>query len=139
MISDCRKFYFISVFVLIASFGFAQTEPIKLSIFFGGGSYHIDEEQVEIIHQMVDSIADINKYQITIYSHTDNIGGQEFNEWLSKMRSLSVLQQLVFNDIDEELVIVKDFGQEDPLYTNRDHAGRLSNRRVDLIFWPVLL
>jgi len=127
------------VFVLMALGGFTQTESIKLSIFFGGGSYYIDEEQVQLIHQTVDSIADINKYQITIYSHTDNRGGREFNEWLSKMRSFSVLQQLVYKDIQEELVIVKDFGQEDPLYTNRDYAGRLSNRRVDLIFWPVLL
>lgn len=119
--------------------GFSQTEPIKLSIFFGGGSYIIDEEQVQLIHQTVDSIADINKYQITIYSHTDNVGGREFNEWLSKMRSFSVLQQLVFKNIQEELIIVKDFGQDDPLYTNRDHNGRISNRRVDLIFWPVLL
>ena len=91
------------------------------------------------IDQAVDSIADVNKYQITIYSHTDNIGGRRYNEWLSMMRSHSVVQQLVAKNIAEELIIVKDFGEEDPLYSNKNYGGLEGNRRVDLIFWPVVL
>jgi len=117
----------------------AQTEPIKLSIFFGGGSYYIDYEQVLEMGNAIDSIADINKYQITIYSHTDNIGGKRYNEWLSMMRSQAVLRELAAKEISEELVIVKDFGQDDPLYTNSNYSGRNGNRRVDLILWPVIL
>ncbi|MEQ9426512.1 MAG: OmpA family protein [Cyclobacteriaceae bacterium] len=131
----------VTIFLLLAlALGAtAQTEPIRLSIFFGGGSYYIDYEQVGMIHQAVDSIADVNKYQITIYSHTDNIGGKAYNEWLSMMRSRSVIEVLNDNEISEELIIIKDFGQEDPLYTNNDYRGRSGNRRVDLILWPVIL
>ena len=134
-----NKFLIVIILVFSGTLSMAQTEPIKLTIYFGGGSYYIDYEQVETIRQAVDSIADVNKYQITIYSHTDNIGGKRYNEWLSMMRSHSVLNELVANNISRELVIIKDFGQEDPLYSNHNTAGRLSNRRVDLIFWPVIL
>ena len=133
------KFLSISALLLTTSLAHAQTEPIKLTIYFGGGSYYIDYEQVQAINEAVDSIADVNKYQITIYSHTDNIGGKRYNEWLSMMRSHSVLNELVANKIAQELVIIKNFGQDDPLYSNHNTSGRLSNRRVDLFFWPVIL
>ncbi len=29
----------------------------------------------------------LEKYDIQLISHTDPIGGKEYNEWLSKMRS----------------------------------------------------
>ena len=90
-------------------------------------------------YEAVDSIIDVNKYQITIYSHTDNIGGKRYNEWLSMMRSYSVIEQLVTKNIDRNLIIVKDFGQDDPLYSNQTYSGLQGNRRVDLIFWPVVL
>ena len=132
--------YSIIVFVLvIANSAFAQTEPIRLSIFFDGGSYFIRHKHLQELDQAIDSIADVNKYQITIYSHTDNIGGKRYNEWLSMMRSHSVVQQLMAKDIDENLIIVKDFGQDDPLYSNQTYGGLQGNRRVDLIFWPVVL
>lgn len=133
------KFLFISALSFSSILAQAQTEPIKLTIYFGGGSYYVDYEQIEAIRLAVDSIADVNKYQITIYSHTDNIGGKQYNEWLSMMRSYSVLKELAAHEIAEELVIIKDFGQEDPLYSNHNTAGRDNNRRVDLILWPVIL
>lgn len=130
-----------SILILLVSsvMAHAQTEPIVLRIFFDGGSYYMRYEHMLEIDQAIDSIADVNKYQITIYSHTDNIGGKRYNEWLSMMRSHSVVQQLVAKNIAEELIIVKDFGEEDPLYSNTNYGGVLGNRRVDLIFWPVVL
>lgn len=134
-----KKFGVIVVVFFSSITTYAQTEPIKLSIYFGPGSYYVDYEQIEMMNQAIDSIADVNKYQITIYSHTDNIGGRRYNEWLSMMRSNSVIQELVMKEISEELIIVKDFGQDDPLYNNDSYSGRGGNRRVDLIFWPVVL
>ncbi len=129
----------ISIMLFSASAVHAQTEPIIIRIFFDGGSYYMRYKHIIEMDQAIDSIADVNKYQITIYSHTDNIGGKRYNEWLSMMRSHSVVQQLVAKDIAEELIIVKDFGEEDPLYSNTNYGGLMGNRRVDLILWPVVL
>ncbi len=133
------RFFFIAVLLLSSVATHAQTEPIVLRIFFDGGSYYMRYEHLLEIDQAINSIADVNQYQITIYSHTDNIGGKRYNEWLSMMRSHSVVQQLVTKNIAEELIIVKDFGEEDPLYSNANYGGAVGNRRVDLIFWPVVL
>ena len=122
----------------VCTIGFAQKhKAVRVSIYFGGGSYYIDEEQKEEIVKALGQIKDLSKYQISITSHTDNIGGKEYNEWLSKMRSEAVLKKLIEQKIKKEKVLIKDFGQDNPLYTNDSHRGRIRNRRVDLLFSPL--
>ena len=126
----------------LASFSFAQDQTqayILKSIYFGGGSYYIDEYQVGELKQLVDSVQDIRDYTITIHSHTDNIGGAEYNEWLSQMRGDAVIGQLLFFDFKSNQIEKRDFGQFNPVYDNSTWEGRRRNRRVDIIFWPVVM
>ncbi len=115
-----------------------EKKIIQTSIFFGGGSWFIDDEQANDLRRLVDSIPDIDNYQISLYSHTDNIGGRRFNEWLSQMRSQSVLQELVEKNIPADYIQIKDFGQENPWFSNEDWEGRVLNRRVDVVFSPII-
>lgn len=71
-----------------------------------------------------------------MHSHTDNIGGKEYNEWLSEMRSDSVVEELLtFEGIKNTAIEIKDFGLFNPVYDNSTFEGRRMNRRVDVIFW----
>ena len=115
-----------------------EKKVIQTSIFFGGGSWYIDEEQESELIHLIDSIPDLDQYQISLYSHTDNIGGRRFNEWLSQMRSHSVLEKLVEMEIPSEYVQIKDFGQENPWFNNNDWEGRVLNRRVDVVLSPII-
>lgn len=114
-----------------------ERKIIQTSIFFGGGSWYVDEEQANELIQLIDSIPDVNQYQISLYSHTDNIGGRRFNEWLSQMRSYSVLEKLVERSIPAEYIQIKDFGQDNPWFSNGDWEGRVLNRRVDVVLSPI--
>jgi len=105
---------------------------ITKSIFFGGGSYYIDDEQTVDLGRWLDSIPNLlEKFQIQIISHTDNIGGWRYNKWLSEMRSQMVHGILIQKDI-------KDWGLENPVYTNDTHNGLRMNRRVDVVLHPVV-
>jgi outer membrane protein OmpA-like peptidoglycan-associated protein len=120
---------------------FAQSEPEELrrSIYFGGGSYSIDEEQVSMLSDWLDSIPNLlDKYQIQLISHTDPIGGKEFNDWLSKMRSNSVYDILIMKDIPDHVINVKDWGLENPVFSNQSRRGMWMNRRVDVILFPIV-
>ena len=64
-----------------------QEHEIIRSIYFGGGSYYISDNQRSAINHFLDSLPHLENYQISISSHTDNIGGVEYNQWLSQMRS----------------------------------------------------
>ncbi len=110
---------------------------LRKSIYFNGGSYYIDEEQLVMLSDWLDSIPNLlDKYQIQLISHTDPVGGREFNEWLSKMRSLSVFEVLVHKDIPEKFITIKDWGLENPVYQNSSRMGMRMNRRVDVILHP---
>ena len=114
----------------------AQEHEIIRSIYFGGGSYYISESQVDQIHHFLDSLPFIENYQISISSHTDNIGGAAYNEWLSHMRSEAVLHKLIEKEIPRDKVIISNNGQYNPYFDNQTYMGRLGNRRVDIIFTP---
>lgn len=81
----------------------------------------------------------LENVQISIWSHTDNIGGAEYNQWLSERRSRAVLRELVKNHIPSEVVQIKDNGQVNPLYDNDSGRGRMANRRVDITISPLIL
>jgi outer membrane protein OmpA-like peptidoglycan-associated protein len=116
----------------------AQREEIRKSIYFGGGSYEIDSLQTAELFHWLDSIPTLEKYLIQLISHTDPIGGKQYNEWLSKMRSESVKQLILQKEIPETKISIKDWGLENPVYQNSTRGGMRMNRRVDVILYPVV-
>lgn len=117
----------------------ARPNYILRSIYFSGGSHNMDSLQRSTLYQFIDSMPNINLYQISIHSHTDDIGGAAYNSWLSKMRSASVIGELLFKQINPNSIVIKDFGEFNPVYDNKTSLGRRRNRRVDIIFWPLVL
>ncbi|MEZ5040947.1 MAG: OmpA family protein [Saprospiraceae bacterium] len=108
------------------------------SIYFGGGSYYIDGEQTKSLHEWLDGIDQIDNMDISIHSHTDNIGSKAYNDWLSQMRSESAIYKLVEKGLREEMMSIEDFGEFNPVYDNSTWEGKLKNRRVDIILRPIV-
>ena len=131
------------VFCVLSFSSLAQQEEpqayILKSIYFGGGSFFIDDPQFLELKLLVDSIPDLKDYTITVHSHTYNIGGAAYNEWLSEMRSRAAIGKLLDLDFKPNQIEIRDFGQFNPVYDNSTSEGRYRNRRVDIIFWPVVM
>ncbi|HYG03959.1 MAG TPA: OmpA family protein [Chryseosolibacter sp.] len=116
-----------------------SVEEIRKSIYFGGGSYYISEDQVTSLHHWLDSIPNLlDKYDIQLISHTDPIGGKQYNEWLSEMRSVAVRELLIQRAIPEFKISIKNWGLDNPVYSNRTWNGMQMNRRVDVILYPII-
>lgn len=124
-------------FACSTSFGQEMKEIVK-SIYFGGGSYHVDQNQAQQLSDLVNSLNNLEYYEINIIGHTDPIGGRQFNEYLSKMRSQSAINLLKTLDIPQEKIRFKDFAFEAPAYDNNTWEGRARNRRVDIQFKPIV-
>ena len=108
------------------------------SIFFGGGSYYIDEEQQESVYEFLNSVL-LENYEIHIHSHTDNVGSRRFNEWLSMMRSGASYEMLEEGGYLMDNIFIKDHGFDNPEFDNATWQGRAQNRRVDIVLWPLPL
>ncbi len=114
-----------------------EEKPYKIiSIFFDGGSYYIySDEKEKVIQFLSENI--LENYEIHIHSHTDNIGGKEYNLWLSKMRSTAAYHMLINEGFPIDRVFIKDHGFFNPTYDNDTWEGRIKNRRVDIVLWPL--
>lgn len=75
------------VILLPAAIQAQQLEEIRMSIYFGGDDYSVDTLQAQGLYHWLDSIPDLEKYEVHLISHTGPIGGREYNEWLSQMCS----------------------------------------------------
>lgn len=140
MHSPALKKYLLCIFLGFISINAALSqETLIKSVYFGGGSYYIDGVQVQDIKEFIQSVPNIEQYQISISSYTDNIGGVEYNQWLSQQRSQSVRRELIRLQIENERILQEDNGQFNNLYDNNTHRGRMANRRVDIILTPLFL
>ena len=130
-----------AVFSIAAScaFGQAAVDEVRMSIYFGGGSYYITQDQAVKLYHWLDSVPNLlEKYSIQLISHTDPIGGKAYNEWLSEMRSNAVQDLLLQKPIPEHKITKKDWGLENPVYSNTSYSGMQMNRRVDVILYPLV-
>ncbi len=108
------------------------------SIYFGGGSYYIDSEQSQDLFDWIDGIEDADNMEISIHSHTDNIGSKSYNARLSQMRSEGAIRKLIEKGLRQEMMSIEDFGEFNPVYDNSTWEGKLKNRRVDIILRPII-
>lgn len=126
-------------FLSFVAYGQQQTsDEIRMSIYFGGGSYDIDEFQQQALLHWLDSIPNLDRYEVHLISHTDPIGGKRYNEWLSKMRSESVEQLILRQNIPQHKISRKDWGLDNAVYSNQTYRGMQMNRRVDVILYPIV-
>lgn len=127
------------IFLTLSAVAQSSKDEIRRSIYFGGGSYYISDDQVEGLNNWLDSIPNLmEKYDIHLISHTDPIGGKQYNEWLSKMRSGAVHGILLQRLIPENKIKIKDWGLDNAVYTNNTFQGMQMNRRVDVILYPIV-
>jgi outer membrane protein OmpA-like peptidoglycan-associated protein len=70
---------------------------------------------------------------IEVDGHTDNVGGDEYNQNLSEQRAGSVRDYLVAQGVATNSVTAKGFGKTQPVATNDTAEGRQTNRRVELV------
>lgn len=84
----------------------------------------------------LNSIIDIMKeYPQTIFhvgGHTDSVGADAYNMKLSKERAASVEKFLEENGVPAKRITSEGYGEERPISSNSNAAGRKDNRRVEI-------
>jgi len=71
--------------------------------------------------------------KLEVEGHTDNVGGDEYNQRLSEQRAASVRGYLVQQGLPATAITAKGFGKTQPVVSNDTAAGRQQNRRVELV------
>ncbi len=70
--------------------------------------------------------------KLEVQGHTDNVGGDAYNQQLSEARSKSVVAWLVQHGVAAGRLSFKGFGKTHPVASNDNDEGRAKNRRVEI-------
>ena len=113
----------------------------SMSVMLGGGnslvlfefdSSELSNEMVKALSPMLARLIQYPDANLTIESHTDNRGSEEYNLALSVRRADSVKQYFVKNGIDASRIVEKSYGESRPIADNSTEENRAMNRRVAL-------
>jgi len=69
---------------------------------------------------------------IEVNGHTDNVGGNEYNQRLSELRARKVADALIERGIDVSRITVRGFASNRPVASNDTEQGRSLNRRTEI-------
>ena len=73
---------------------------------------------------------------INVVGHTDNVGDASYNLSLSRRRAAAVAAILKQSGVSAGRLVTVGRGEDQPIASNLNAAGRQQNRRVEIIIRP---
>lgn len=73
---------------------------------------------------------------INVIGHTDNVGEASFNQGLSERRAQAVSGVLLSGGVSAARIRSIGAGENQPVASNLNEAGRQANRRVEIVITP---
>ncbi|WP_204112876.1 OmpA family protein [Shimia biformata] len=93
----------------------------------------------ELKSDLADVAASLKRYPdsvIQVLGHTDNTGDAAYNMRLSERRAEAVADVLMNNGVPFSRIQTIGRGEDQPIASNLNEAGRAQNRRVELVILP---
>lgn len=106
---------------------------IIYGINFNFNSDRLRDESKVVLNKIVKILQEKPDWKMTVEGHTDNIGGDSFNQILSEKRAKSVVVYLTQAGIDASRLNASGKGLANPIASNDTDFGRAQNRRVELV------
>jgi len=106
----------------------------RLRIIFDFNKWYVKKIYYPEIKKVADALKANPHLKIEVAGHTDNIGSEKYNLWLSQKRAEAVKNILVnVYKVDSKRVVAKGYGEKYPLVPNTTPTNRALNRRVEIV------
>ena len=69
---------------------------------------------------------------ITVDGHTDSTGAEGYNQTLGLQRALTTSDGLISDGVDKNRLVIRSFGESNPIASNATSEGRAKNRRSEV-------
>ncbi|MCU7803542.1 MAG: OmpA family protein [Candidatus Thiodiazotropha sp. (ex Lucinoma borealis)] len=102
-------------------------------VLFSTGKTELLPGAMSTIDKLAKFLAEYQEKTVLVEGHTDNVGSDAFNQDLSERRALSVKNALMQAGVDGSRIDTLGMGETTPVTDNSTSAGRLKNRRVEIV------
>ncbi len=102
-------------------------------VLFDTAKFSLRPEAREKLAKVAGIISGHPGLRLDVEGHTDNVGGDDYNQQLSEQRGSAVRDYLTQQGLQQGSVTTKGLGKTQPIATNDTAAGRQQNRRVELV------
>lgn len=107
------------------------------AINFAPGSSVLDPKDFGTLTKVQNAIKKFPGSNLVVEGHTDSDGKSDKNLELSQKRADAVFHYLFANlNIDREKIYAVGYGDNRPIASNKTDAGKVKNRRIDVIIKP---
>lgn len=110
-----------------------KKELTKGKILFDYGKSILRSDAFKKLDIMISILKRNPEITIELRGYSDSVGTKEGNYKQSVERSKSAKSYLLSRGIENKRIIVKGYGDKNPVATNKTDEGRQLNRRVDII------
>lgn len=102
-------------------------------VLFDFDSANLKSGASKVVNELSGFLKEYPERTIQIEGFTDSVGSAEYNQNLSQRRADALKQALVNAGISTQRIKTIGYGEEYPVATNMNEAGRQQNRRVEVI------
>jgi OmpA-OmpF porin, OOP family len=85
-----------------------------------------------VLQKVADLLSKDPALKVEVQGHTDNVGGDAYNQTLSEARARAVMDWLIKHGIPPGRLTAKGYGKTMPVADNGSDEGRAKNRRVEI-------
>lgn len=107
------------------------------NITFATGSAQIQPQFYPVLTSVTKVLKEYNQTLVDVAGHTDNVGGQSYNQRLSEDRALTVADFLTSQGINPARIDAQGYAFDYPIASNSTADGRQQNRRVEISLHPL--
>jgi len=102
-------------------------------LLFDTGSAHLNPGGLRVVDHLVEFMDAYPKRRVSIEGFTDSVGNPSMNQDLSERRASAVRIALIDRGVDPARLVARGYGEEYPVASNANPAGRQMNRRVEIV------
>ncbi|HSP69596.1 MAG TPA: OmpA family protein [Bryobacteraceae bacterium] len=102
-------------------------------VLFDTAKFSLRPEAREKLAKVAGIVSGHPGLRLDVEGHTDNVGGDEYNQKLSEERGGSVRDFLIEQGMARTSVASAGFGKTQPVASNETASGRQQNRRVEMV------
>ena len=100
---------------------------------FDSGRAELRAGGLRVVDRLVEFMREYPQRRVSIEGFTDSVGNFDSNQELSERRASAVRLALTNRGIDPARIMARGYGEEYPVASNDNVAGRQINRRVEIV------